>query len=166
MIEWHRIFGLTLADFFTGSAYRVEVEKDLSLKQQFVDVVIIEWEAGGPIPELPDGLEDLARHNLLSYKSRHQPLEGWTRDELLAYYVNYRRQASAAAKKLLPADDFRLYAVCTRMPKKLASIVPLKPLKKGVYEIQWGMQKIRIIVLSQVPKIKRNAIWQFIQWHR
>jgi len=47
MIEWHRIFGLTLADFFTGSPCRVEVEKDLSLKQQFVDVVIIQWEAGG-----------------------------------------------------------------------------------------------------------------------
>ena len=85
---------------------------------------------------------------------------GLTLDELLAYSVNYRKQASAAAKKLLPAEDFRLYVVCTRMPKKLAKIVPLKPLKKGVYEIQWGSQTIRIIVLSQVPTIKRNAIWQ------
>jgi len=160
MIEWHRVFGLTLADFFTGSPYRVEVEKDLSLKQQFVDVVIIEWEAGGPMPELPDGLEDLARHNLLSYKSRHEPVTGWTLDELLAYYVNYRKQASAAAKKLLPVDDFRLYVVCTRMPKKLAAVIPFKPFKKGVYEIQWATHKIHVLVLSQIPKTKRNAIWQ------
>jgi len=37
MIQWHRLFGLALADFFSGSPFVVELEKDLSIKQQFLD---------------------------------------------------------------------------------------------------------------------------------
>jgi hypothetical protein len=160
MMEWHRLFGLALTDYFTDSAYHVELEKDLSLKQQFLDVAIIEQETGQPLPEPPDGLENLARHNLLTYKSPRQPLDGWAFDELLGHYVNYRKQISPSWEKLLPVEDFRLYAVSTRAPEKLATEVSLMPLKAGVYETPWGTQKIRIIVLSQVPKIERNAIWQ------
>jgi hypothetical protein len=160
MMEWHRLFGLALMDYFTDSAYRVELEKDLSLKQQFYDVVIIEQEAGQPLLEIPDGLENLARHNLLTYKSLRQPLDGWTLDELIGHYVNYRKQISPFREKLLPVEDFRLYAVSTRAPERLAAEVSPSPLKDGVCETSWGTQKIRIIVLSQVPKIERNAIWQ------
>ena len=28
--DWHRLFGLLLTDFFTGSPFTVEVERDLS----------------------------------------------------------------------------------------------------------------------------------------
>jgi len=159
-MEWHHLIGLTLKDFFTGSAFHVELEKDLSLKHQFLDVVIIEQAAGQPIAELPDGLENLARHNLMTYKSPRESLVGWSLDELLGHYVNYRKQISPSFKKLLPVDDFRLYAVCTREPEKLATEVAMTSLKEGVYEIPWGTQRIRLIVLSQVPKIKRNSIWQ------
>src|SRR5436309_2730119 len=38
--DWHRLFGLLLADFFTGSPFRVELERDLSIQQQLLDVVI------------------------------------------------------------------------------------------------------------------------------
>jgi hypothetical protein len=120
MMEWHRLFGLALKDFFTDSAYHVELEKDLSLKQQFLDVVIIEQETGQMVPEPPDGLENLARHNLLTYKSIRQSLDGWALDELIEHYVNYRKQISRSGKKLLPVEDFRLYAVSTRAPEKLA----------------------------------------------
>ncbi|MGH7454948.1 MAG: hypothetical protein ACRENG_26565, partial [bacterium] len=135
------------------------MEKDLSLKQQFLDVVIIEQHAGRPLPEPPDGLENLARHNLLTYKSIRQPLNGWALDELIGHYVNYRKQLSPSFKKLLPVEDFRLYAVSTREPEKLATAASWVSLKEGVYEVQWGTQMIRLIVLSQIPKIKRNAIW-------
>ena len=37
--DWHRIFGLILTDFFSNSPFRVELEKDLSLKKQLLDVV-------------------------------------------------------------------------------------------------------------------------------
>jgi hypothetical protein len=159
-MDWHRLFGVTLTDFFSNTAYRVELEKDLSLKQQFLDVVIIEKESGEPIVELPDGLENLARHNLLTYKSLRQPLDGWALDELVGHYVNYRKHLSSSSDTLLPGEDFRLFAVCTRDPQKLASEVSLHFVKEGVYEVNWGSREIRIIVLSQIPKIERNAIWQ------
>ncbi len=161
-MNWHRIFGLTLADFFTGTRYTVELEKDLSLQQQFVDVVVIEQTEGAPVEELPDGLDNLGPHNLATYKSFHQPLDAWTLDELLGHYVNYRKQESVKLdpQKLLPEEDFRLYAICTREPTKLAGQTELRPLREGVYEVLWGSQSIRVIVLSQVPKHPRNAVWQ------
>ena len=39
--EWHRLFGLLLMDFFTGSPFKVEVERDLSVQQQRLDVTIV-----------------------------------------------------------------------------------------------------------------------------
>ncbi len=160
MTEWHHLFGLALKDFFTDSAYQVELEKDLSLKQQFLDVVIIEQEAQSPIPQLPDGLENLSRHNLVTFKSIRQPLDGWSLDELVGHYVNYRKQESPSVKRLLPAEDFRLYAVTTRKPQKLATAIALKKLKRGIYQLQWGSHQIRVVVLNEVRKVKRNAIWQ------
>ena len=32
-------------------------------------------------------------------------------------------------------------------------------MQKGVYDIHWGSQQVRIIVLSEVPKVKRHALW-------
>ncbi|OQX02832.1 MAG: hypothetical protein BWK80_57070 [Desulfobacteraceae bacterium IS3] len=75
MMEWHRLFGLTLTDYFTGSSYAVELEKDLSLKQQFLDVVIVEKKNGALPPELPDGFENLGVHNLITYKSLRESLD-------------------------------------------------------------------------------------------
>ena len=54
--------------------YRVSSEEELALRSQRLDVLIIEQ---GPLPEQtiappeerPDGLEDLAAHNLLSFKA-------------------------------------------------------------------------------------------------
>jgi hypothetical protein len=58
MTNWHRLFGLFLMDFFTNSPYVVELEKDLSLKQQFLDVVILRKGQGGFAGKLPDGLDN------------------------------------------------------------------------------------------------------------
>jgi hypothetical protein len=40
-MNWHRLFGLLLTDFFAGSPFEVELEKDLSLKKQILDVAIL-----------------------------------------------------------------------------------------------------------------------------
>jgi hypothetical protein len=109
---------------------------------------------------LPDGLENLGEHNLLTYKSLHQPVDSWTIDELMGHYVNYRKLVSPSADKLLPIEKFRLYAVSTRYPQKLETEVPLQLVKAGVYEIQWGTHAIRVIVLSRVPEAPKNAVWQ------
>ncbi|OQY57843.1 MAG: hypothetical protein B6245_14935 [Desulfobacteraceae bacterium 4572_88] len=69
-MKWHRLFGLTLTDFFSDSSYTVEVEKDLSLKQQYLDVIVIrKTEESLSEDEIPDGFENLKAHNLITYKS-------------------------------------------------------------------------------------------------
>jgi hypothetical protein len=180
MRNWHRLFGLTLIDYFLDSPYVVELECDLSVTEQLLDVVIIEQDEGEFTGELPDGLDNLGRHNLLTYKSLRQPLDAWALDELVGHYVNYRKQRSPSPKRLLPVEAFRLYGVCTREPQKLKREAPVTSVQPGVYQVQWGLHPIRIIVTSQVPQTPRNAIWQLFsgrpdnvrygseafQWHR
>lgn len=159
MINWHRLFGLALTDLFTDSPYIVELEKDLSLRQQFLDVVILKKQPGSFAGQIPDGLDNLAAHNLLSYKSIHEPLDDWTLDELLGHFVNYRKQLAPARSALLPKAAFRLYGVTTRFPKKLAEQINLQPVQTGVYEVGWGLTRIRVLVLSEMPQAEYNAVW-------
>jgi len=133
MIHWHRLFGLALMDLFMDTGYTVELEVDLSLKQQFVDVIIIERERLLPMPDLPDGLEPLKRYNLLTYKSLHEALDAWTLDELIGHYVNYRKQVSPDWDHLIPAEEFQLYGVCTRAPEYFLREGTLQPAQGGVY---------------------------------
>jgi hypothetical protein len=157
MIDWHRLFGLVLMDFFSGSCFEVELEKDLSQKKQLLDVLILRRKEGTFEGTLPDGLEDLADHNLLTYKSHHEALSDWSLKELTGHYVNYRKQVSPDFGRLLPEEQFRLYAVCARRPDKLAGRLPLTRRQPGVYDIERGTDTIRVIVLSEVPESEHNA---------
>jgi hypothetical protein len=65
--DWHRLFGLLLTDFFSNSPFTVEVERDLSEQQQFLDVVIVRRDRGRFLGRLPDGLEGLRAHNLITF---------------------------------------------------------------------------------------------------
>ena len=158
-INWHRLFGLTLTDFFTGSNYQVELEKELSVKKQFLDVVILEQSQGQPIAQLPDGLDNLAPHNLLTYKSLQEPFNEWAIEELIGHYVNYRKQISPSLNDLLPVTDFQLYAVSTRYPHNLNENLILKTQTTGVYDIELGIRSMRLVVLSRIPKTENNALW-------
>src|SRR5277367_6733516 len=55
--DWHRLFGLLLTDFFSGSPFAVEVERDLSIQQQLLDVTIVRRGRGRFAGRLPDGLD-------------------------------------------------------------------------------------------------------------
>jgi len=112
--NWHRLFGLLLTDFFTDSPYVVEMEKDLSLKKQLLDIVILRKTAGQFVDRLPDSFEDLTTHNLITFKSHQETLDDWAMKELTGHYVNYRKQESPSFDNLLPEDQFRLYAVDNR----------------------------------------------------
>jgi hypothetical protein len=158
MIDWHRLFGLALMDLFAGTPYAVELEKDLSVRQQFLDVVILRRGDGVLSERLPDGLDNLAEHNLLTYKSLHEPLDDWALKELTGHYVNYRKQIAVGAG-LLPENAFRLYGVATRFPAKLAAEMPLAPLMQGVYRGERGTDAIRIVVLNEVAEAEHNALW-------
>jgi hypothetical protein len=154
----HRLFGLSWIDFFQGASIGVETELDLSLKQQFLDLVLIRRDAG-PLPRpLPDGFADLAAHNLLTFKSHQEALDGWALWELVGHFVNYRKQASPSLQELLPEDDFRLFAVCARYPHNLAQQVALTPLSQGVYEVHALALRIGVIVASQLPLHEHNAM--------
>src|SRR5438093_10185267 len=100
--DWHRLFGLLLTDFFSGTPFTVEVERDLSQQQQLLDVVIVRRTRGRFAGRLPDGLEGLAAHNLLTFKSHREALDGWAMKELVGHYVAYRKLASASPSELLP----------------------------------------------------------------
>lgn len=191
---WHRLFGIALTDLFTGRPWQVEVEKELALKSQRLDVLIIERrtkEAFDTSPTalagLPDGLENLTAHNLLTYKSQHQPLDAWALDELIGHFVTYRKLVSIErlrepgphpnatplhpivepppeTYRLLPESDFGLYAVATRTPERLLARVPAADLtptdRPGVLDLRWGGRIIRLILLGIIAEAPRNAPWE------
>src|SRR5262245_32859536 len=116
---WHRFFALSWIDFFRGLPVTVEPEKDLSLKKQLLDVLVIRKEAPVLDCRLPDGFDDLGRYNLVTFKSHQEKLSAFTLEELVGHYVNLRKQVSPEMDEdsLLPAEDFKLYAVVARFPQ-------------------------------------------------
>jgi hypothetical protein len=84
-MDWHRLFGLILSDFFADSPFAVEIEKDLSRMKQLLDVLIVRKGKGRFRDRLPDGLDDLATHNLLTFKSHQAALDDWALKELPGY---------------------------------------------------------------------------------
>ncbi len=156
--DWHRLFGLLLTDFFSGSPFVVEVERDLSQQQQLLDVVIIRRRRGKPAGLLPDGLGDLADHNLITFKSFHEALDDWAIRELIGAYVAYRKLVSRSPSDLLPAERFHLYAVAARFPHNLAAApLPWQERQPGVYDCRWGLDTIRVVVAGQLPREQHNA---------
>src|SRR5580692_11303794 len=110
--DWHRLFGLLLTDFFTDSPFIVEVERDLSEQQQFLDVVVLRRGRGRFVGRLPDGMDGLAEHNLITFKSHRETLDAWAMKELVGHFVAYRKLVSASPSQLLPEEAIRMYAVC------------------------------------------------------
>jgi hypothetical protein len=162
--QWHRLFGIALMEVFEGAPWRVELEQELALRSQLLDVAIIEAKGEGAAQrplELPDGLENLRPHNLLTYKSQHEALTAWTLDELIGHYVNYRKLRLNPEGQRHRQESFGLYAVATRWPKALQRRHPLTPTAwEGVYELPWGGQPVRLIVLNAIAKHPRNAPWE------
>jgi len=159
---WHRLFALAWMDFFRGQPVTVEPEKDLSLKKQLLDVLLIHKEGGPLTCRLPDGFEDLAEYNLVTFKSHQEKVSWWTLLELLGHYVNLRKQVSPSMDEadLLPEEQFRLYAVSAHFPQQLASNprVALERIGEGVYEVPVLTSRIRLIVANQLPCREQNAM--------
>jgi hypothetical protein len=155
--DWHRLFGLLLTDFFSGSPFVVEVERDLSVQQQLLDVVIMRRGRGRFAGRLPDGLEGLRPHNLVTFKSHHEALDGWAVKELVGADVAYRKLVSPAPSELLPEDQFGLYAVAARFPQNLSRQVPWQRVQAGVYDCRWGTDAIRVVVAGELPQEAHNA---------
>ena len=155
--DWHRLFGLLLADFFTDSPFQVEFERDVSVQQQLLDVVIVRRKPGPFADRLPDGLEGLVAHNLITFKSHHEALDAWAMKELVGHSVAYRKLVSPSPSDLLPEEQFGLYAVCARRPQALPNQVPWHEQRPGVYDCQWGTDTVRVVVAGELPREEHNA---------
>jgi hypothetical protein len=155
--RWHRLFGLLLTEHLSDSPFTVALEMDLSQRQQFLDVVIVRRRPGVLTRPLPDGLDDLVAHNLITFKSFREALTDWALKELTGHYVNYRKQVSPRGR-LIPENQFRMYAVCARRPRDLFGSVPAEPLRPGVYSCGRGTDTIRIVVASEMPRVEQNAM--------
>ena len=103
------------------------------------------------------GLEDLAEHNLITFKSHREALDGWAIKELVGHYVAYRKLVSPSPSALLPEERFRLYAVVARFPHNLSGQVPWQQRQAGVYHCQWGTDVVRVIVAGELPREAHNA---------
>jgi tetratricopeptide (TPR) repeat protein len=159
MINWHRLFGLTLDDYFTGTGYAVELEKDLARKRQLLDVLVIREPEGGAVRALADpcdGLEALRPHNLLTYKSLHESLDAWAIEELIGHYVNYRKAFAPTD----PPDAFALFAVATRHPRALFAQVAPTAVKPGIFRLDAIGRPITVVVPREVERAPRNALWE------
>lgn len=107
---------------------------------------------------LPDGFEDLAPYNLVTFKSHQQALDGWALNELVGHYVNFRKQVSPTMKELLPESDFKLFAVCVRFPQSLTRHTTLTSVQPGVYEARHFTGTIRIVVVHELPQEEHNSL--------
>jgi hypothetical protein len=157
-ISWHRLFGLLLADYLDGTPFEVELEKDLSLKKQLLDVVIIRKRPGVMIRPMPDGLQDLQDHNLITFKSFRQTLDDWSLKELTGHYVNYRKQEADADGTMPSESKFALFGVCARYPRELLKTLPHTEVAEGVYDCQRGSDRIRVIVANQLSETEHNSL--------
>jgi hypothetical protein len=131
------------------------LEKDLSQKQQFLDVVIVRKTAGVVPFRMPDGLDNLVDHNLISFKSHHEAFDAWAMKELMAHSVNYRKQASPSLNDLIPEEKIRCYGVCARFPTQLREYLTER--RPGVHECRWGAEVVRVLVLRDLPREEHNA---------
>jgi len=157
-MQWHDILGAVLMDFFEGSPFVVETEVDLSLKKQYLDIVVIRKGNGEFHRPLPDGFAPLADHNLISFKSHQDTFDYWSVLELIGYYVNYRKQASPSLGELLREDQFRLIGITSRFPEGLAKNVALEESQSGVYDINMGPLRIRLLVIRNLADDPVNAM--------
>lgn len=159
--RWHRLFGIALADLFRGTGWEVELEKELALRSQLLDVAIIRRDEGGlesPTGSgLPDGLEGLRSHNLVTYKSQHEALDNWAIQELISHYVTYRKLVSPR-HRFLPETLFGLYSVSVRKPHDL--LLLLRETRwPGIFDLVVIGLHIRVVIPGAVEPDPRNAVW-------
>jgi hypothetical protein len=109
------------------------------------------------VGRLADSLQGLRPHNLVTFKSHHEALDGWAMKELSGLDVAYRKLVSPSPSELLPEDKFGSYAVAARFPHNLSGQVPWQRVPAGVYDCRWGVDTIRVLVAGELPREPHNA---------
>jgi hypothetical protein len=170
MRDWHRVFGVSLADVVTGLPFRVVQELELSRMKQRLDVAIIRLTEAQlsehSWPDLPDGLTDLSDHTLVSYKSMRESLTCSSMWELVSYGVLYGKQQWKKGWEAAVGDrtKLRLIAVSTHRPAWLTprDDPAQRTLPEGVHEIDLLHLVMRVIVPREVATTARNTLWHLL----
>ena len=56
-----------------------------------------------------------------------------------------------------------LLAASMRYPRQLASRVALQPQGPWAYDVVWGTDTIRILVLREMPEAEQNLVWNLFR---
>ncbi|MBY0229513.1 MAG: hypothetical protein K2W96_09560 [Gemmataceae bacterium] len=167
-LQWHRWFGLGWADLLAGRPFSVQMERDMSVKKQLLDVVVIRRDMGVPLPDdLPDGFDDLGPHNLISFKSYQEAFDAEAVVELLSHFNAYRKQEGKDDQHPLAMEQCRLYAACVRSPQELKREPRLIRCGPGVYELPiLERVSIRLVVCQELPATPRNALLHLFAFNK
>jgi hypothetical protein len=159
LTPWHRLFGMTLADRLYGLPLTVVCEKNLAEQRQLLDVLLLCPDRTLLTRPLPDGFEELAPHNLITFKSFQQTLSDYALRELIGHGINYHKLLNLSTAEFVPESDIQLFAVSVRFPQALANQLPFHRVRPGVYDVTYGTQRIRTIVIHELPETRENAMF-------
>jgi hypothetical protein len=85
---------------------------------------------------------------------------------LVGHYVNYCKLISPDHDHLVPADQFRLFAVCVRYPEKLARDCTLTGVTDGVYDLDYFDSTLRVIVTNELAQSEHNAMLHLFSYQQ
>ena len=172
-MDWHRIFCMGVADSLTGTPFQIIQELELTQNSRRVDAAVLlknaSWESTAEArAELPDGLTDLADHNLFTFKSLWEPLDKPALLELTRHIVDYAKEQwgdvwSRSIRQTRP--PIRACAVAMRTPQWLRPEQHFNQQRvaEGVFEFDTMMDLvIRIIIPKETEQIPRNALWHLL----
>jgi len=170
LIPWHRFLKVGLKQVFSGSCFEVQDEFDLSDPKQLVDFVVIrrgDLDLPAPDPaRLPDGLQDLQDHNLISYKSMNEAFDRFALNELVGHAVAYSKLQAKGDWKAF-SDQLGLIAVSTRKPTtEVIAALMHQTAAEDVYQIDCAGWQIICVVINQAPPEDRNWLWELMRGDR
>jgi hypothetical protein len=166
-IPWHRFLKIGLRHLFSGTCFEVYDEFDLSDQVQRVDFAVIRvanHNLPPPAPEkMPDGLQTLRSHNLISYKSINEPFDRFALNELIGHAVAYSKLQARDDWKTF-SDSLGLIALSTRKPQtEVISRLLQQTANEDVYEIDCAGWKVTCIVINMASPEKRNWLWALLK---
>lgn len=169
-IPWHRFFKIGLRQLLARTCFEVHDEFDLSDQVQRVDFVIVRvGKSSLPYPDpakMPDGLQNLREHNLISYKSMNEPFDRFALNELVGHIVSYSKLQSADKWKEF-SDEVGFFAVSTRKPStEVMAKLLHQTADEAIYEIDCAGWKVTCIVINEANNNNRNWLWELLRGDR
>ena len=138
----------------------------MSVQQQLLDFLVIrraDWDLPEPsLERLPDGFEHLKDHNLISYKSRHEPFDHLALLELFGHLVAYSKiQAKEGWRDFM--SEPALFALSTRKPStEVMANLLVSTEQTDLYEIPLFGFQVHCVVLNRAPRLARNWLWNIL----